>query len=163
MYIVPVLFNDNRDEMEDEDEHNRIRFVRHEFQTGNPYISDTMFMQKGPGGIGRPFLVVKEESDIPGAKSRCKTELEFKHGISVGFGKPQYHTLEWVRKNFDLDKPKIQYGLPLMPWDNRLKTRWDAEHRPDDDDDVIQIRKKKTAKPKPKRKVVKKKKGCGCK
>ena len=161
MYIVPVLFNDNRDEMEDEDEHFRISSVRHEFQTGNPYISDTMFMQKGSGGIGRPFLVVKEESDIPKAKSRCKTELEFKYGISVGFGKPEYHTPEWVRKNFDLDKPKIQYGLPLVPWDARHKTRWDAAHKPDDNDaDVIQIRKKKTAKPKPKRKVVKK---CKCK
>jgi hypothetical protein len=162
MYIVPVLFNDNRDEMEDEDEQSRISFVRHEFQTKNPYISDTMFMHKNLQG--RPFLVVKEESDIPKAKSRCKTELEFKYGISVRFGKPEYHTPEWVRKNFDLDKPKIQYGLPLVPWDTRHKTPWDAMHKPDDDDDdVIQIRKKKTAKPKPKRKVVKKKKGCGCK
>jgi hypothetical protein len=162
MYIVPVLFNDNRDEMEDEGERNRISFVRHEFQTKNPYISDTMFMHKGLGG--RPFLVVKEESDIPKAKSRCKTELEFKYGISVGFGKPEYHTPEWVRKNFDLDKPKIQYGLPHTPWDTRHKTRWDAEHKPSDDDDVIDIgRKKKSVKPKSKRKVVKKKKECRCK
>lgn len=159
MYIVPVLFENDRDEMDDKDEHNRISSVRHEFQTENPYISDTIFMHKNL--YNKPFLVVKEESDIPKAKSRCKTELEFKYDISVKFGKPEYHTPEWVRKNFDLNKPKIQYGLPLVPWNTRHTTRWDAEHKPSDDDDVIDIgRKKKSVKPKPKRKVIKK---CKCK
>ena len=157
MYIVPVLFNNNRDEMEDADEHNRISFVRHEFQTKNPYISDTMFMHKNLQG--KPFLVVSDESDIPSAKSRCRTELDFKYGISVKFGKPDYHTSEWVRKNFDIDKPKIQYGLPLTSWDTVHKTSWDhMQKRPNHTDNVIQIRKKKTTiKPKPNRKT------CRCK